>query len=54
MSLNPNLFKTTLKNIITMPNQTPNLIKKGESQNIEFEDSLGLKREIGEMGLSAD
>jgi hypothetical protein len=31
-----------------MSKQTENLIKQGESQNIEFKDSLSLKREIGE------
>jgi predicted HTH transcriptional regulator len=31
-----------------MSNKTENLITQGESQNIEFKDSLSLKREIGE------
>jgi ATP-dependent DNA helicase RecG len=31
-----------------MTKKTENLIKQGESQNIEFKDSLSLKREIGE------
>lgn len=31
-----------------MPEEIENLIKQGESQNIEFKDSLSLKREIGE------
>lgn len=39
-----------------MPEEIENLIKQGESQNIEFEfkDFLILEREIRETGLSTD
>ena len=37
-----------------MTKQTENLIKQGESQNIEFEDFLSLKKKIIETGLLVD
>ena len=36
------------ENYHTMSNEVKELIEEGESQNIEFKDSLSLKKEIGE------